>query len=216
MPRSLLVALACTFALAAAPAAEARVYSFGSDLKPPATKVYGYPVDTAFWQTDLPGSTPVRSPVNGQVLTVRVKGIAARTGSGDPDTRVFFQVLRPRGDGSFRIIVSSGPFNMPIGGDPNQISTFRPENMCIKKGDRVAFNTVGGFAPDLGYPNGTPWQVFGVRSGSAFARFTSAGNTNNGQTVKGRSRKGQELLIRMRVGNGKDGTGLCPGGTRIG
>ena len=214
MPRAALPLTLLLLALVAAPA-QGGIKTWGSSLKASPTKALAIGSDTAYWQTDLPGTRAVRSPSTGQVLDVRVKGIAVPSGKGEPDTRVFFQVLRPRSNGSFRIIVSSGPFNMPVGGDPNRISTFRPENMCIRKGDRLAFNTVGGFAPDLGYPNGTPFQIFATTAGSKFARDNAPGKTNNGDVLSGGNRKG-ELLMRARVGTKQDGTGLCAGGTRIG
>lgn len=199
-----------------APTADAGFRTWGSDLEAEATRSLSNPVDTAYWNLDLPGTRGVRAPATGQVLSARVKGTAVHSGKGDPDARVFLQVLRPRKGGSFRFIVSSGPFQMPFKGDPSQISTFRPENMCIRKGDRLALNTVGGFAPDLGYPNGTPLQVFGVSAGSAFSRFTAAGKTNNGDIARPKHIRRQELLMQARMGTRGDATGLCPGGTRIG
>jgi hypothetical protein len=103
------------------------------------------------------------------------------------------------------------------GTNPQTITTFRPVNFCIAKGDSLVLNTVGGWdgiANRTGpFPDGTPLQIFSRVAGATVAEYTKAGGTNNGNVIHGTSTRGRELLMRLTVGTGKDATGLCKGGT---
>lgn len=207
-----LVALASgLIAIAALPAvAGAGTVSFGSSMRASATNALPKPVDTAFWATAVAGGGRAAAPAKGRITTIQIKGCAVQTGSHPPITAVRFQTLHPRGGNNAQVYLTSGPFNMPIcgrGGSPTKISTFHPVNLCASKGDHVAFNDVGGFAPP-GYPGGVSYKVLGAVNGSSTATFTGANRTNNGNTLSPRILAGNELMMRMTLGTGR-AAGVC-------
>ena len=164
--------------------------------------------------------------MSGQIKSVRIKGIALsswKPGSPLGGERMFhLQALRKQANGKWKILVTTQAFFLPGRGTPSQtITTYRPINFCIAKGDAVVFNTVGGWdgiANRTGpYPDGTPLQIFSRATGSTVAEYTKADGTNNGNVITAnKSAQGREMLMRMTVGTGKDGTGLCKGGTNTG
>ena len=144
---------------------QAEIVAFGSNLSADATKeaVQAHQADTAFWPTKMGNGGGVVA-ADGEILSIRVKGIARRNPDARPprsdgkpnpggETLFHFQVLEPRPDGTVRVreqnstgAGTSSPQNMPTSGDPQQITTFVTKTrMCAFKGDFVAFNTVGGF-----------------------------------------------------------------------
>jgi len=224
-PRCLTITVAVAFVPAVMPASSsAALISFGSTLKASANITKAHQADTAFWQTKLPAGKSPRAPANGQIKSFKVKGIAKsswKPGSAVGGERMFhLQSLRKRANGTYKILVTSQAFYLPgTGTNPQKITTFRPINFCIAKGDSVVFNTVGGWdgiTDQTGpYPMGTPLQIFSRVAGATVAEYTKAGATNNGDTVTSNSKPGagHELLMRMTVGTGKNGTALCKGGT---
>ncbi|MEY2443266.1 MAG: hypothetical protein QOJ46_2692 [bacterium] len=209
-------------ALALVPATGvASLRSFGSTLKAPANVTKARQADTAYWQTKLAGGASPRSPATGQIKSFQIKGIAlSRPKAGVPggETMFHLQSLRKRPDGSYKILVTSQAFFLPSKGtNPQKITTYRPINFCIKKGDSLVFNTVGGWDGTSTGPNalGTPLQIFSRVPGSTVAEYTKANGTNNGNIIRGKSGPGtgHELLMRLTVGTGANATGLCPGGT---
>jgi hypothetical protein len=163
----------------------------------------------------------ISSPVDGEVLAVAVKGTVRPTGqAGEPllqgNGGVFslahIQVVRPQPDGSMTIISTSGGFNMPVGGDPNQITVVHPFNMCVQPGDELAFNWEGGFDP-IYYPNGVTMQVFHSHPGTSIAVYHKHGGTMNGANFQGTPEQNTELLMQTEIGTGADASSNCPGGT---
>jgi hypothetical protein len=203
--RSPLIALLVVL-LAAAPAAADRKL-FGSTLAAPATESETHGADTAFWAPGEP------APDDGQILEVRLKGTAVRQGGVDPLNEVHFQSLRPLGDGSVVVQASSAPFYVPVGGDPEQISIYHPENLCVRQGDLVDFNDEGGFAPPA-YPEGVPFRVFGAVDGAATAQYTADNGTNNGTTLHPTVVRGEQLLMQLVLGTGEDASEPCGGPRR--
>jgi len=212
-------------ALAIAPAgADAALTPFGSDLAAPANLTEARQADTAYWQTTFAdGRSPV-APAAGQITAVQVKGIAlANPIAGVPGGETMFhvQVIAPRADGTFQIRDpggTSGAFHLPPkGSDPQAITTFRPENLCVSAGDSVVFNTVGGWDGIVNqtgpYPSGTPLQIFSRVPGAVVSEFMGADMTNNGDILRPTAQPSHELLMRLTLGTGPDGTALCPGGT---
>jgi len=196
------VALAALF-IAAAPAhAARRVY--GSSLRAPATIARANGADSAFWPAAIRGHGP-GAPVRGQILAIRLKGTALRpAGAPDPLNEIHFQHLVRRANGTMFVAQTSQPFRTPIGGRRNQVTTFRPENLCVARGDVIAFNDEGGFAPPW-YSNGVPFRVFGSVRGSSTAQYTADNQTNNGATFNGgRVRHHEELLMQLVLGTGPD------------
>src|SRR5204863_6808242 len=131
----------------AAPAASrAAVITFGSDLAKPANVAEAHGADAAFWnvQGAARGNTV---PAGGQITKLRLKGIAVPSrarGAPAPRTEFHFQVLHQNADGSVSVRLSTNPMHLPAGGDPNRISSYRPEGyLCARPGDYVDFNDEG-------------------------------------------------------------------------
>ena len=186
---------------------QAKRIKFGSNLAAPANRIEAHPVDSVFWSTGLASKGKQRVPKAGRIVTIRIKGSAIRHGGSNPVTLFHFQVLHPS-HGHVRVSLTSGPFNVPVGGDPNRVTTYHPVNLCARKHDYVAFNDVGGFNASS-YPSGTPFQIFSSLVGSTTAFYSKAGGTNNGASFTGSPHQGEELLMQMAVGTGKD-AGICP------
>ena len=193
---------------AAAPA-EARRITLGSSLKASATIVEAHQADSAFWPQRIAGGRRFKAPRNGQVLSVRVKGSVLKpAGAPDPLNTVLFQSLTPAGEGRMRVMLTSAAFPVPIGGPRNQITTYRPENLCIRRGGVLAFNDMGGWNPPW-YQAGAPFRVFAARKGSRTARHTEDAGTFNGMTLTPTPRRGSELLMQFVLGTGRHLGGAC-------
>jgi hypothetical protein len=206
--RTAAAAVAALAATAFPTGAMAKRYVWGSDLKAPANRIEAHPVDSAFWHTALPGGARVRVPVKGRVSTLKLKGHAIKRGSTKPVTLFHFQVLHPTGDGRLRVSLTSGHFHVPVGGDPNRISTYHPINLCAKQGDFVAFDDVGGYQPGK-YPNGTPFRIFSNVPAATTGFFTQPGGINNTNTFTPKKpHVGEELLLRITLVTG-DEAGWC-------
>ena len=194
---------------------------FGSDLLAPANVSSARPVDTAYWQAAFAGGRSVVAPASGQIRSVRIKGIALSSplaGVPGGETDFHIQVAQPLPDGTFQVRDpggTSGNLKLPqAGADPQVVTTYEPENLCVRQGDIVIFNTVGGWDAGSGlYPNGTPLQIFSRVPNAVLSGFTAADKTNNGDILTTTPLPDAELLMQATVGSGPDGTGLCPGGT---
>lgn len=205
VPRILLVLVALL--LATAPA-DARRRVLGSSLTASATRVEAHQADTAFWPTRIRGRS-FRAPADGQVLAIRLKGtVLKRRGAPDPLNEVHFQSLQPLRGGRVRALLTSQPFSVPIGGARDQVTTYRPENLCVVKGGVVAFNDEGGWMPPW-YQQGAPFRVFGRVPGSRTARYTANNNTNNSDVFRPTVRRDSELLLQYVLGTGGDMSGAC-------
>jgi hypothetical protein len=221
-----LTAALAALALALPAASSADVVTFGSDLKAPANIVephngihpnYGgvwFGADTAFWNGKLANGSDPRVPLDGQITELRVKGIALSGPNWAPNPRalVHFQVLRPQPDGNLKVDLTSGGVDWPIGGDQQQITSYRPINLCARRGDYVDFNTWGGHEWRWDTLGGIPMQVFSRVSGSSMDWYEKDQGTNNGDTLFGRTRQGVELLLQATIATGPDATDTCPGG----
>lgn len=205
----------------AAPAAHADVLTFGSNLSAPANIVEARQADTVYWQTQFAGGANPLAPAPGQITSVKLKGIALadpKPGIPGGETMWHLQALREQADGKFRILRSSQAFYVPTTGDPQQVTTYKPENFCVDKGDVVAFNTVGGWdgivTADGPYPHGTPLQIFSRVAGGSVSQFMGADKTNNGDILTADHTRGagQELLMQMTIGTAADAVFHCPGG----
>jgi len=162
--------------------------------------------------TAVPGSSAV--PGTGQILSIQVKGIALAKPAPAPAplTQIHFQDLRPQPDGSVVVIETSQPFNLPSSGEPNQITTFVPTNMCVQAGDYLTLSTEGG--AEAYYPEGTPFQVFASSPGSTLDYFIGYEGVNNGAKFTGTPLEGVELLMQATLGTGDQASSVCPGGTK--
>jgi hypothetical protein len=201
--------------LVAAPAASAGVITLGSDLKGDANVIEHHGADSAFWNVALESGMPTSAPVGGQVTEVRIKGTVVREPSGriKPRPMIHFQTLHPMGDGTVRVDLSSAAFYVPHGGDPNQISTYRPINMCLRKGDYLDFNDIGGNEWHWGPYDGMPFKTFSAVRGSAVSFYTKNAGTNiHSRWAPMRTTQGEELLMQMKFATGPHATDTCPGG----
>jgi hypothetical protein len=203
-------------------------YRLGSDLRAAANKIIMSGQDWVAWIAKKLGFRQVGAPINdivapadGQILSFSVKGMAVPNGQpGDPGphninggTTIHLVDLVPQADGSVRIAHASGPFNMPDSGDPQQVSTFYPENFCVGRGDFLGFASEGGFDPGF-YPQGVPFRVFSDVSGTTTDFYTKHGGVVNGAQFAPQSSFGNlELLMQAIEGTGGYATPLCPGGT---
>ena len=215
--RAPLAALGVSLAALLAPAAgQAAVTVFGSDLSNTANVVEDHGPDTAFWNVQL-GGDPGRAlvPVDGQVTIANVKGIVLADPSGrvKPDPQFHLQVLHPLGDGSVKVMLSSAAFRLPVGGDAQQVSSFKPLNLCVQKGDYVDFNDIGGGEWAWGGYRGMPFQVFSRVPDSTMSQYSANNGTNIGAVFRPAfTNQGEELLMQTAVASGADATDICPGG----
>lgn len=205
----------------------------GSDLKASATVIESHGQDSAFWPMSVKGENP-NFPEDGQVVSVKVKGtVLKEKGAADPANMIHFQSLLPAGsDQSRQVWLTSAAFYLPID-SPDAVTTFKPENLCVKQGGTLAFNDIGGFewggslsAPlDRDhYRNGAPFQVFAAVRDSVTARFSGDAATYNGDTLTttganpagkgGTINNGQELLMQYVVATGDDRSQSCGGPAR--
>ncbi|HEX8102111.1 MAG TPA: hypothetical protein VF533_05845 [Solirubrobacteraceae bacterium] len=212
-------ALALVVALAGAPAAGAKIRTFGSKLEARASAVAAHHTDTVYWHGKVSRHGRAKAPATGQVLAIKIKGTALSSHQPtDParggETMIHFQTLEPLPGGQMRVKVTSGQFFLPTRDAGSQtVTTFRPENMCIAKGESVGVNSVGGYWPDS-YPNGTPLRIFGKVRKAKYRWFEGAGMTGNGGVFGSTKVKKRELLMQMRLGTGGDATINCPGGSK--
>jgi hypothetical protein len=193
---------------AASPAA---VVTWGSNLSSSATTGQAHQQADLFVPLALSGGALATAPSSGQVLSVQVKGIALRStamGAPPPMTAIHFQDLRPQPDGSYMIMATSQEFSLPAAGDPNQVSSFTPTNLCVNAGDRLSLTTSGGFDPTF-YPMGVDFQIFAPVPGSTTGFYQNGNGTQNGQRITLAPQANVETLMRITEGTGTNATPLC-------
>jgi hypothetical protein len=206
-------AIAAAAFLALPASASADVINFGSDLSAPADVSEAHGADSAFWGLAVKGHDN-SVPAAGQITEIRLKGSALpslQAGAPAPLNEVHIQVVHPQPNGSVTVSLSTDPFYVPIGGNPNQISKYHPAGyLCAQKGDYVVFNDEGGFNPPF-FPNGVPFQVFSNVPGSTTAQYSRDNGTNIGTNFAGSPKQGQELLMQMTLTTGYDASTVCGG-----
>jgi hypothetical protein len=208
-------------ALCLAPAsAQAAVSDFGSDLSSPANIDINHGADTSYWNI---GSGTYTAPAEGQVTLIKLKGGVLPnpqfrdTAEERIAQMIHFQVLRPRGDGTIKIInLTTGHLQIPVTSDSQKVSTYEPVNLCVKQGDIVAFNTIGAHeyrAP--GGDQGARYQVFGRIPSAATQWYEKDNGLNEGTTIDNGPFPpygGFELLMQTTLATGPDATDTCFGG----
>lgn len=209
--------------------AGAEVSDFGSDLAAPADLSANHGADTSYWNvapSSALGGYP--APAGGQVTVVQVKGglipnpRLRNTEAEQLAQIIHFQVLRDKGDGRFKIVqLSTGHLEIPLDATPqDRVTTYRPVNLCVKKGDLVAFNTIGAYEyrSDPGQPggaNGAEYQVFGRVPDQVTQWYEKDNGLNEGASIlpsPNEQMLGHELLMKTTLATGPDATDLCPGG----
>jgi hypothetical protein len=225
MRRPFIAALAV---LCLAPAtAGAEVSDFGSDLSAPASIFIEHGADTSYWNT---GQGTYTAPAEGQVTIVKLKGALLpnerlrNTDSEKLAQIIHYQVLRQRGDGTLKLVErSTGHLEMPIADAKaalDLVTTYRPVNLCVKKGDIIAFNTIGAHEyrrnpGSAGGPQGAEYQVFGRVPNQTVQWYEKDNGLNEGVTIDFGPfppYNGVELLMRTTLATGVDATDICPGG----
>ncbi|HEX3519308.1 MAG TPA: hypothetical protein VHT29_09770 [Solirubrobacteraceae bacterium] len=183
-----------------------------------------YGADTALWNVKLAAGDP-RAPATGQALAVSLEGCAkADSGGPVPLTQIHFQDISPLPSGGAKVNLTSQAFTIPVcaqhGAGTSTVTTYRPINLCVRRGDYVAFNDEGGYVENV-YRAGVPYRVLGRARGSAADSFLRNNGTGNGAILSPSLRfanegfavnRGLELMLRVRLGTGPDATHICPGG----
>ena len=221
--------LVLTLACLAPATAVANVYDFGSDLSLPATAAHNSGPDISYWNVGpQPALGSYVAPEDGQVTVVKLKGALLpneRLRNTDAEKIaqiIHFQTLRERGDGTLKIVtLSTGHMTMPISDRPDELVTdYKPVNLCVKKGDIVAFNTIGAHeyrrdAGAPGGPQGAEYQVFGIAPDMVTQWYSKDNGLNEGTTIQPSPNDvlfRHELLMRTTLATGPDATDICPGG----
>jgi hypothetical protein len=210
-------------ALALPSAGRADIINVGSDLAGKANLIEAHGADSAFWNVTLPGRPQgAAMPAPGEVIALRLKGTAlSNRGAPRPLVQFHFQVIRPQGDGTYRVILSSNPFDVPVDVNPDTISTYHTAGpFCVNAGDYITFNDEGGWDPNF-YPSGTPFEVFTSAPASTTAFYTKDNGTNVGMTLApsnprafggaGALHQGQEVLLQSVLATRYDATPVCGG-----
>jgi hypothetical protein len=184
-----------------------------------------YGSDTVLWNAGSAAGDP-RSPATGQALKVSLEGCAKPASGGpSPLTQIHFQDITPLADGGARVNITSQPFDIPVcgreGASGSTVTSYAPINLCVARGDYVAFNDEGGYVENV-YRSGVPYQVIGAVSGSKMNSFLRNGATGNGATLSSHdttandgfvSNPNEELMMQVTLGTGPDATHICAGGT---
>jgi hypothetical protein len=187
--------------------------------------------DTLFFNHSAKNSHA--APASGEILAIRVKGkIVPRAPEVDKDRNIWHsQVLRPNADGTYTVDSSSQRFDFPIGGSADDVTTFVPSTQCIKKGQYVDFNHIGGWNGD-NRETGTKYQIFkrdgdsqmywyerdqGTNIGATFTpnrQYDTAGNQTFSNRFQPDAPLQEELMMQVVVGTGFDSSNLCEGGLK--
>src|SRR4051812_12270099 len=129
------------FGLLSAPA-RADTQWFGPSFDAAANLIERFQQDVAYWNEVLRKASQ-RMPSDGQVLEVDIKGMAIQpAGAATPENMIHIQTLdsldasyarfAPRsGAHAVRGYLGSAAFYLPYTGDPQQVSVFTPENLCV-------------------------------------------------------------------------------------
>jgi hypothetical protein len=207
--------------------AVAEVSDFGSSLDSPANIYIEHGADTSYWNV---GQGTYTAPAEGQVTIVKLKGALLpneRLRNTDAEKLaqiIHFQVLRPKGDGNLKLVErSTGHLEMPIAdakAAQTLVTTYRPVNLCVKRGDIIAFNTIGAHEyrrnpGTAGGPQGAEYQVFGRVPDQVTQWYEKDNGLNEGVTIDPspfQPYNGLELLMRTTLATGPDASDICPGG----
>jgi hypothetical protein len=233
--RAVVAGLVVAAAAAALPVTgQATILPLGSNLSKPANMVEAHGADALWWNQTINGA-PGALPTDGEVIAVRIKGgildaPSLRRNPQRPDPMFHVQVLHPIGGGRVRVMLTSGAFRVPTitvardgtpQGNTQAINTYKPINLCARKGDYVDFNEIGGHEWSWNFPGANPgldgmhFQIFSRTPNSSTSFYTANAGTNNNSEWAPRSlQQGQELLMQTMLGVGADSTDFCYGGYR--
>ncbi|HMD57238.1 MAG TPA: hypothetical protein VKG82_07185 [Solirubrobacteraceae bacterium] len=187
---------------------------------------YHYGADGAMWNTALASGQPA-IPAAGQAIKISLEGCAVPAPGGPPPlTQIHFQTLHPLARGKYRVELSSQAFEMPVcgvgGASGATVSTYEPINLCVNRGDYVAFNEEGGFVERY-YRSGVGYKVLGAVPGSSFDSFIRNEGTGNGSLISPQVSSAmegfalnpqEELMMQVTLGTGPDARYVCAGGSK--
>jgi len=170
--------------------------------------------DTALWNVVVSGGRAT-APANGEVQEVSLEGCAQPAGGGPaPLTQIHFQTLAPTGGGAVKVELTSQSFELPVCGQNgvsrSTVSAYKPNGLCIDRGDYVAFNDEGGYVENF-YRSGVPYEVIASMRHARMDSFVKGGGTGNGAvlspSVTGAAEgfaadPHQELLLRATLVTG--------------
>ena len=183
------LAVAALFAIPAT--AQADMVTFGSDLSGTPSITDNHQADVLYFNS--PGQTnTTASPVDGEVIAVRIKGTILPRDNGEVTTdidRLFhIQTLKQNGSDSYTVLTSSDNFYFPYNVDPDTVTTFRAASpQCVSAGDVVDFNDIGGWQGDPHSPKGTQYRIFQRTAGNNTSWYSKDQGTNNGTTFTSRA-----------------------------
>ena len=209
--------------LMAAPA-RADILTLGSSLTRAASYIHQWQQDSIFWNIYL-NSLDAGMPFDGQIIEIRLKGIAVQPpGAPAPLNEIHFQTVDhvaaardANTSNRVKVYLSSAAFTLPFTGDPQQINTYNPENLCVHKGGYVAFNDEGGWdgTNDGPYHSGVGFRVFSDPApGTTLGRFTKHNGTMNGAVFDPIVEPQRELLMQVKLATGDDRSQSCGGPAR--
>jgi hypothetical protein len=202
------------------------VSDFGSGLGSPANLHTNHGADTSYWNI---GAGQYTAPADGQVTVVQLKGgVHPNPRLKGTQAEVFaqmihFQVLRQRGDGTLKLVErSTGHLEIPLADEKaaqQLVTTYHPVNLCVKRGDYVAFNTIGAHEyRDMNAPDGQQgarYQVFGRVPDQNVQWYEKDNGLNEGTVIDSgpfAPMAGWELLMKTTLATGPDSTDMCVGG----
>ena len=239
--------LAGIMALLAPTVSTAALSTFGSRLSVPATlntaedlnyqgtntplpgeifHTFHYGADTALWNVSSKRDSAT-APAAGQAVKISLEGCAeAAPGGPAPLTQIHFQDLSPLPGGGGRVNLTSQCFNIPVcgqnGASGSTVSSYEPTNLCVSRGDYVAFNDDGGYVENV-YRAGVPYKVLGEVRGASAHSFIKNNGTGDGavmavtETAANEgfaANQNRELMMRVTLGTGPNARYVCPDGTR--
>jgi hypothetical protein len=186
---------------------------------------FHFGADTVLWNVALAGRG-AGMPATGQAVKVSLEGCARPARGGPaPLTQIHFQDISPLAGGGAKVNLTSGGFEIPVcgasGASGSTVTTYEPVNLCVSRGDYVAFNDEGGYVEDI-YRAGVPYEVLGSVQGSTADSFMRNDGTGDGAIMSASetaamegfaSNPNEELMMQVTLGTGPNATHICPGGT---
>jgi hypothetical protein len=186
---------------------------------------FHFGADTALWNVALAGGA-ASVPATGQAVKVSLEGCARPARGGPPPlNQIHFQDLSPLPGGGATVNLTSAGFEIPVcgtnGASGSTVTTYEPVNLCVSRGDYVAFNDEGGYVENI-YRAGVPYEVLGAVQGSTADSFLRNDGTGNGAIMSPSytsamegfaSNENEELMMQVTLGTGPNATHICPGGT---
>lgn len=187
---------------------------------------FHFGADTALWNVAQASGSP-SMPAAGQAVKVSLEGCAQPAQGGPPPlTQIHFQDISPLPEGGARVNLTSQSFEIPVcgqgGAGGSTLTSYEPINLCVDRGDYVAFDDEGGYVENV-YRAGVPYQVLGRVNRSTADSFLMNNGTGDGAVMSPSNlapndgfaiNQNEELMLQVTLGTGPDARYVCPGGTK--